>query len=151
MGNTELKQWLKEYLRFKDIYDGEIKEIQDSKKGVEVIYEDRKERYAVYQRLADVDSPEDEEYICTQSSKENVDYLLSSWECFRKFSKLTIIFADPTANQKWVLKPYLHAKISDNPKKGIISLFQSSKGMLKEDVPRWKCFENSESIDEDEQ
>ena len=58
---------------------------------------------------------------------KTIKYLIDNWKKFIINPKLKIIFVNPAQNEKWLICPFTHDKISDREaiELGINTLFQS--------------------------
>ncbi|MBR9690286.1 hypothetical protein GOV08_01240 [Candidatus Woesearchaeota archaeon] len=131
MSVDNLTQWTILYVKNKDILKKEIKEYKIFKNYVEFEYLDaRKQTCYIYPTMkseARSDTKEGWKAVICLNTKANFDFLISNWENLIKNPKLSIIFVNPRLNQKWIVFPHTHNKITEKAslKLGLQTLFES--------------------------
>ena len=65
-------------------------------------------------------------FVCL-NKKENINFIIKNWEDLIKYEKIKFIMVNTDVNEKWILCPHIHNRISDKGslKVGLFSLFQS--------------------------
>ena len=121
-----LKTWMINYLEHKDMMTNEIKEIKDKDTSIEVVYENSSKEFLIQPELENLDLTK-EIGIVFLNNKENLDQVIKNWTSLKKNEHIIIYFVNPEIDQKWILKPYIHAKIADQStlKKGLKALAES--------------------------
>jgi len=139
-GGIMLKEWTHNYLKNKDILHKRISTITD--KGDYILVENKDETHIIVivkEKMVDVDKVLDlfKKYqkkhkaqkltLVLNNNKKNLDLLIKSWKKFVEFTSLTVIFANPEMNDKWIVSPAIHDRIADkkNLKQGLVSMFQT--------------------------
>jgi len=121
-----LIEWTKHFVQVKYLGLKDLKE-QDktisfnltSKKYLVEIHEEFPERVSAIKDTNQI--------IVTLNTKKNVKTMISNMNELAKNQNLTIVYANPTQNHKWLIKPYTHMLIADKKslKTGIMSLFDT--------------------------
>ncbi len=85
------------------------------------------ERVIVDDKLSADQASDAPDMIVCLNTKANVDTLIRSWEEFSKPDNLTMVFANPETNEKWLLKPHHHDKVADKKslKQGLLSMSEA--------------------------
>lgn len=130
--SDRLKDWAIHFLKHKDIFQKNLKEIKEDESGFIAEFNSKTEKYVIQDNLEFENIPK-EEYTCyvTLNTQKNFAKLLSEWRILISFPKLKIIFVEKISNGKhWIISPYLHDKISDKAslKTGLKSLYEAAKG-----------------------
>lgn len=153
----DLKEWLANYLKWKDQVDHALKDIKTDKNSLEAIYEDRKAKFLVVETLTkeDLAKAQDKSYkgICTKNSEENFSFLILHWNELVKLQGFMLLFVNLNLGEKWVLFPSTHNAIAekDTLEQGLRTMFEMANGKIAEAKPSKKpLFEPSEDGDEDE-
>jgi hypothetical protein len=128
----DLKEWIIEYVKNRDVFRKSIKSIEDNGSDVVITYKSTIEHCVISPVLADVLSDLDDKknmVVVTSNKKENLKTLIDSWQTLINFPSLTIYFVNPksTTEQKWVIRPHLHNKVADDDalKPGLQSIFST--------------------------
>ncbi len=129
----DLYKWTAEYIRFRDVMlrrianieekHGEIK-VTEKNKTIKtyIIREDLKE---AIEEIHTNHKKEEHLYITCLNTKQNAETLIKEWKKILKFKDITIIFSHPGTNEKWLIHPQTHNKISEEKqlKESIMTLF----------------------------
>jgi hypothetical protein len=156
----DLKEWLTNYLKWKDQVDRSLKEIKVEKSGIEAVYEDRKAKFLVIDKLTkeELTKAQGGTYkgICTKNSEDNFSFLVEHWNEFVRLSGLMLVFVNLELGEKWILFPATHNSIAEKEtlEQGLRTMFEMANGKIAEAKPSKKpMFEQSdeeEADDEDE-
>lgn len=120
----DLREWLVLHIRHKDVFARKLQEVEETPSGATFKFKDRVLTGVVMDVLSEPDV-QGETIIATLNTPENVEYLIAHWDAFVD-PGLTVVFANPSLNEKWALKPALHARIHDGDiEQGIRSLASS--------------------------
>jgi hypothetical protein len=113
---NKLLEWIIFYAKNKDIIKKEIKEYKILKNYVEFEYKDKKHIYYAYPNLTDdiIEASKDGwiTVVCL-NNPENLKYTVSNWDKLIKNPKFSMIFANPKTNQRWIIFPHTHNKITE--------------------------------------
>ncbi len=129
-----LRDWIINYLKNKDIVSKEIQSIKENIDGFDFVLETAKGMKFV------IVAPEfsvDESFfsrislnaiiLVVNNSNKNLDFLITNWQKFVINPKLCIFFVNPklTSNAKWILYPFTHNSLIDKGslRQGLESLF----------------------------
>lgn len=111
-----LLEWIIFYVKNKDIMKKEIKDYKVLKNYVEFEFKDKKQLYYAYPEL---NKEVLERYsdgwvtIVCLNNKENINFVVSNWDKLTKNPKFQMIFVHPSSNQRWIIFPYTHDKITE--------------------------------------
>ena len=121
--NMDLYEWTKHFIKYKDVISRRIKTTKfldttihiEEKTGIKkiyLVYENLEEGIKASSKLKD-----EKGIIVTLNTKTNVDVLRDNWkEILKKDQDITILFAHPGTNEKWMIHPETHAKINEERK-----------------------------------
>ncbi|MBW3011220.1 hypothetical protein KY335_03425 [Candidatus Woesearchaeota archaeon] len=134
-----LKDWTLTYLKNRDVLLKRISKIEDldqyllvSNKDethiVVIVKENISDIKPILDQFRDLEKKHkaDKLTLVVLNQKENVNMVVKEWEKLIVFPTLSIVFANPKANSRWIIAPYVHNRIADpkNLKQGIMSMFQ---------------------------
>lgn len=134
----KLHEWTENFIKFRNLIRKnkvEFKSSLDEKIEVEITIKGNveKEIYFIGDKiehliplLKNVEKNKKYYLVCL-NLKENIESVHNNWNILSKIENLYIIFVEPNKNEKWILKPHLHNKISDDEtlKEGLFSLQNS--------------------------
>lgn len=125
----KLQEWTQIFLKQRDILKKEIAEIiEKDDEHLIISYTNGTQHVAITGKKLLVECLEEHPlYISILNSKENVTTLAHNWKKFAAEKQLTIIFVEPKKNEKWLIKPHLHEKISEDEAlvPGLMSMHES--------------------------
>lgn len=128
----ELKEWTKYYIKFKDAMKKRIKEIHEKEYGYVVEEKNGNKTYYVINHIqegiAHLDNLKGEKiYFVTPNTKTNIKETITQWKQLCEHKELTIIYANPKANESWLLHPHTHANVSEQESlaQGLQTLYES--------------------------
>lgn len=118
-----LYDWTKQYILFKDTLIKKIKKIDCLEKSILVEEKIIKKEYYVVEKLENHNlqnkeikqTKEKKIIISVLNTKSNIDYLIEKWAFFSE-NEITIMFAHPGTNEKWIIHPKTHNKIVEKEK-----------------------------------
>lgn len=134
-----LTKWTLTYIKNRDVMLKKISKVEDKKEYILVTNKDETHIvYIVKEKLTSLApimrrfKELEEEHkankftLVLYNQRQNLDQVISAWDNLLDLEKLTIVFANPETNEKWVVAPYVHDKIADpqNLKNGLVSLFE---------------------------
>lgn len=141
MDKKSLLDWITIFIQSKDAYVGDLVNI---KKATEfdliAIYNNKEENIIVLPQIKNFDEFYEKLkkdvmiIIVVPNTKENFEIILENWKRLIDFDKLTIYFVNPDSQTetKWVIKPHMHNKISDDRslKTGLETMFKSVQEVI---------------------
>lgn len=117
-----LREWMILYVKHRDALQKKLRDVKEEQNSVRFQFS---EYVLTGLALDELRLPkiEGKTIIVTLQKKENIDFFVREWKAFAAHPDLTVVFANPKKNEKWVIKPALHDKISDGPlEQGIMSM-----------------------------
>ncbi len=133
-----LLEWAKKYVRHKDMHTKAIRSVEE--KGSALLVAEHQGKKMVYcMPLLSVYQPSAEyagHLLVSYNTRKNIEALFKGWDFFSKQKDLTIIFLNPMHHDsKWVLKPYIHNRITEPSalKKGLLAMMQEGIEMDESD------------------
>lgn len=140
-----LKEWTKTYFLNKDLLRGKKPKVEEKEDHIIITNEDESHVIVIVkEKLQDLSNvlkrfdelekqyPGAKLTLVLYNMKENVELVAKSWDALVKKQNLTILFANPDTNNKWILTPYIHNKIADvkKLKSGLISLYSTVEPVI---------------------
>jgi len=124
-----LIEWTEQYIRFKDAMKKNIKEIRTEKNKLIIKEKNEEKEYLIEEKLDKTieNLKEKKQIIVCLNTKENLNTLINKWDEVKNKKKLTIIFVQLETNDKWLIQPHTHDKISENISEGLKTLYESIK------------------------
>lgn len=125
-----IAEWAETYLRHRDLFERKLVRIE--RRGTDddaTLTLERKDGTRTCRAVGTLSGDPKEllkkDLIITKNLRKNVEYLLKHWALFAAQEGLKIVFANTTANEKWVLIPHSHDQLLDEgPEKGLWALFE---------------------------
>lgn len=106
----KLKEWTEIFLKHRDLSRKEIEKFENAQDGFLLkTKKGEEQKVVVAEELQNVDA---RVLVCINTTK-NVDVLIEHWKDFATRKDQLIVFSNPKTNQKWLIRPHLHAKIAD--------------------------------------
>jgi len=126
----DLKEWSINFIKHKDIFTGKLIDFKIEDNLIEFNFKDRKQLYVIMPLLNEsIKRYLKEGYVSVVclNKRENVKFLIVSWNLFIKYSKLNFIFVNPKLNEKWGIYPSMHHFVAEKESfaLGIKSLFET--------------------------
>ncbi len=134
-----LREWAIIYVKNKDIMQKSITSIDENVDGFDFIVRKASgdQFFLVRPGFSDVDEivskGEDKQLgLVVLNTRENLDRVISGWDKLCKLRGLCIYFVNPKSNDKWLLFPYTHERITERAalRKGLESLFSMVESFL---------------------
>ncbi len=128
---AETKEWFLNYIRHRDIVEKTIINIKESKDKIFIEYKNKTTKVIIMPLVNGVDglleelNASEEVTLVTLNNKKNLRSIIGVWEKLSAYSKFRIMFVNPKENEKWIINPYTHSKISPNIEKGLKGLFET--------------------------
>jgi L-ribulose-5-phosphate 3-epimerase UlaE len=137
----DLIEWATTYIKHRDIMRQQIASIETKDSIIHVKNKDKKVHdYFIEESLTNIKalleaakkSDKDQNYfihIITKNTENNLNILIQRWQQFCIHERLTVYFVNQNSitEKKWIVKPWLHNKISDpdSLETGLKSLFST--------------------------
>jgi hypothetical protein len=135
----DLKEWTIQHIKQKDMVTKDLISYKEEGDNVLVEYkEGRKSTYYCQENLelAKIKVIKEEELACfvCMCNEHNFKTLADNWDLFKTKKSLTFILLNPELAEKWVIKPFVHAKIADPAtlKQGLRTMYETCLGTSKE-------------------
>ena len=97
----------KDLISYKEEDDRVMCDYKEGKKGVYYFGENLN-----LSKIKPVKPDETVTFVCL-CNEHNFKMLVDNWDLFKQKTNLSFIFLNPKLAEKWVIKPYVHAKIAD--------------------------------------
>lgn len=134
----DLKEWTVHHIKQKDLIKKDLVSFKEENDRVLCEYKDGKATYYCNEnlelsRMKEVANDEVAYFVCA-CNEHNFKLLLENWNLFKTKQGLTFMFLNPSLAEKWVIKPYVHAKIADPAtlKQGLRTMYNTCMGINKE-------------------
>ena len=123
----KLDEWTKIFIKQRDLIKREVINIEQTINGFVVTTKKGEQRTILVEEKLEAEMNEQVKMISCLNTKENVNFLTENWKVFSKQEDLIIIFANPTTNEKWLIKPHHHAKIAEEEslKQGLMAMYDA--------------------------
>lgn len=116
-----LYDWTEVFLKQRDVHHRLMESLDKTNSGFE---QKNKDRTVIHVKVSEqLEADAQYEIIVCLNTQENVHALVQHWDLFVQANPL-IIFAHPSSNEKWLLKPAMHAKVADEEslEQGLLSM-----------------------------
>lgn len=125
----DLKEWTRIFIKQRDLIKREIATIEELPDGFMLHLHAGGQRLVIVEERLQATDKQPSMIVC-KNTVANVQELVKEWKQFTIDPALTIVFAHPVTNEKWLVKPHLHNKIADNEslEMGLIAMQQSISG-----------------------
>ncbi len=135
----DLKEWIIHHVKQKDLVKGDLVSYKEEQDRVVCDYkEGRKGTYYCCENLelSKIKTVKDDEtssFVCV-CNEHNFKMLVDNWDLFKKKQNLAFIYLNPNIAEKWIIKPFVHAKIADpvSLKQGLRSMYDTCMGASRE-------------------
>jgi hypothetical protein len=134
----DLKEWLANYLKWKDQVDHALKDVKVEKDVLTAAYEDKKVSFLLADKLTDetVKHLAEGKFkgVCTKNIEDNFSFLITRWDALAAIPNLMMIFVNLELGEKWILFPSTHNMIADKEtlKQGLRTMFDLANGKVPE-------------------
>lgn len=128
---SELKNWLKAFLKNKDTLTKSIVHMEEADDTIFVEYTSKKHLFIIHPHfehkqhlLTQLESKEHPITLVTLNTKKNLLQTINWWDILIEHPNLSIYFVIPSRNDKWIIHPTTHDKIIERNtlEKGLKSL-----------------------------
>lgn len=124
----DLTNWCKNYIQSRDAMERKLVSVDDKGEQLLVTYKNRVVTFVPQTVLDDSAAKIDGIVtVVTLQTPANFNILLNKFGEFAKNPNLMVIFVNPVVEEKWLLKPHVHAAVADKSslKAGLTSLYQT--------------------------
>ena len=135
----DLKEWTIHHIKQKDLVTKDL--VSYKEEGDKILCEYKEGRKATYycwtnlelEKIKIIGNNETATLVCN-CNEHNFKVLVDNWNLFKIKQNLTFIFLNPALAEKWVIKPFVHAKIADPStlKQGLRTMYETCMGTSKE-------------------
>ncbi len=135
----ELKEWTIHHIKQKDALTKDL--VSYKEEGESIICDYKEGRKGIYyfsenlelSKIKAVAENEASTLVCL-CNEHNFKLLVDNWNLFKTKQNWTFIFLNPEMAEKWVIKPYVHAKIADPAtlKQGLRTMYDTCMGTSKD-------------------
>ncbi len=131
----DLKEWCVHHIKQKDIIKRNLISYKHEKNKVLCEFKESNAIY-YYEKNLDLNFIKDFDdkkmifFVCN-CNEYNFKLLVDNWNLFKKNSNLTFIFVNESFSDKWIIKPFIHAKIAESStlKQGLRSMYDLCIGI----------------------
>ncbi|MFH0870284.1 MAG: hypothetical protein V1866_04480 [archaeon] len=134
----DLKEWTVHHIKQKDLMKKDLVSFKEENDRVLCDHKDGKATYHCNENLdmgkmKAIPADETTYFVCL-CNEHNFKVLLENWNLFKTKQGLTFMFLNPGLAEKWVIKPFVHAKIADpvTLKQGLRTMYNTCMGINKE-------------------
>ena len=131
---NDIREWAVHHIRQKDMLKRDLVSFKEEKDRVFCEY---KEGHATYycwenlelEKLKQVKEDESAYFVCI-CNEHNFKVLAEHWDLWKTRQGFTFIFLNPGLAEKWVIKPFVHARIADPAtlKQGLRTMYDTCMG-----------------------
>jgi hypothetical protein len=133
-----LKEWAVHHIKQIDAVKKNLVSYKEENDKVLCEYRESKATYyctenLMLEKLKSIKEDEAAYFVC-MCNEHNFKILADNWDLFKAKPGLNFIFLNPDLAEKWIIKPYVHAKIAD-PKtlrQGLRTMYDTCMGTSKE-------------------
>ena len=123
---AQLKEWMQIYLKSRDAIQKVITGFENLN-GDFVVHKNSTDiLFLIRPEFTNTDEIADKAVgLVVLNTKKNLNFVISNWDTLSKLKGLCIYFVNPKSNDKWMLFPYTHDRITEKSalKRGLESLF----------------------------
>jgi hypothetical protein len=130
----DLREWAVHHIKQKDLVKHDL--ISFKEEAGRVVCEYKEGRGVFYCKenldldlMKPVPNDENATFVCL-CNEHNFKLLVDHWDLFKTKSNFSFIFLNPSLAEKWVIQPYVHAKIADPAtlKQGLRTMYDTCMG-----------------------
>ena len=130
----KLTEWVVQHVKQKDIIKGDLTSYKEEQSKVVCEYKETKATYFCEENLSlekikSVNDNETNFFVC-KGNEHDFKLLTDNWNLFKTKKNLAFIFLNPSMQEKWVIKPYVHSKIAQAAtlKQGLRTMYDTCMG-----------------------
>ena len=124
----DLLTWTEHYIKSRDAMERKLKTLERKGDTIVATYKDKTVTFLPQAALDEKHIPADGfvTIVCLQN-QSNFNALVANFSRYSQNPHLTMMFLNPQLNEKWSLKPAIHASVADksNLKTGLQALYQT--------------------------
>jgi hypothetical protein len=110
----DLQEWTHIFIKQRDLVKRELSDIKPEGNGFLLVRKDGTTARAVVAEELNAEALQEKPVLITcLNTKKNVKVLALRWRDFSSSPELLVVFANSKTNEKWLLKPHLHARVAD--------------------------------------
>jgi hypothetical protein len=135
----DIKEWAVHHIKQKDLVTKDLVSYKEEEGKVLCEYkEGRKATFYCMENL-ELDKikkaldNEASNFVCI-CNEHNFKVLVDNWDLFKTKQNWTFIFLNPEMAEKWIIKPFIHAKVADPStlKQGLRTMYETCMGTSKD-------------------
>lgn len=132
--SEELKEWIIENIKHKDIFQKKIVKIEEKGEQVIVEYKDKTHYFVIMPHIKELngiitDFAQKHISLVVYNTMENLEAVIKNWARLSELPMLNIYFVNPhsAADKRWIIYPFTHNKITEDNslRRGMLSMFES--------------------------
>ena len=135
----DLQEWALQYIKQKDMIKQDLVSYKAEENKVLCEYKEGKKSVFLCKENLELDEikniKKDETFflVCL-CNEHNFKVLANNWDLFKTKQNLTFIFLNQNIAEKWIIKPFIHAKIADPKtlKQGLRTMYETCLGTAKQ-------------------
>ncbi|MBU1199431.1 MAG: hypothetical protein KKF46_06990 [Nanoarchaeota archaeon] len=135
----DLKEWAVQYIKQRDMVKQDLVSYKEEENKVLCEYKEGKKAVFLCKENLELDNikniKKDETFflVCL-CNEHNFKVLADNWDLFKTKQNLTFIYLNPNIAEKWIIKPFIHAKIADpiTLKQGLRTMYETCQGTAKQ-------------------
>jgi hypothetical protein len=133
-----LKEWTVHHIKQKDLVKKDLISFKEEEDRVVCECKDGNTTYYCrenleHEKIKAVPEKDIAYFVCA-CNEHNFKLLVDNWDLFKTRKDFTFIFLNPSLAERWIIKPYIHAKIADpiTLKQGLRTMYNTCLGINKE-------------------
>jgi hypothetical protein len=130
----DIKKWVIEYIKHRDVLEKSLKEIEEIGPGELLIIKFDANIHCIINddmetAISLIPDKDQNSILVVPNKKKNLKSLMKNWNSLSQYKMLKIIFVNPdsSTDKRWIIIPYIHNRISDSNtlSRGLKTLFES--------------------------
>jgi len=143
-----LIEWIKLYIKNKDVMLKNLKSIEVVRNEVRVKYKDKEHLFIIEPFIGELDffidilrgMSDSGISLVVLNSKENLKKIIEKWNILKEFKLANIFFVNPFSktDKRWIIYPYTHSRISEEEslELGLNTMFETVEPVTEESVKK---------------
>lgn len=131
---NDLKEWTVSYIKQKDSIKHDLVSFKEEGNRIACEYKEAHGAYYCWENLEldaikKIPVEEAASFVCL-ANEHNYKLLVDNWDLFKARPNWTFVFLNPGLAEKWIIKPFIHAKIADpgTLKQGLRTMYETCLG-----------------------
>jgi hypothetical protein len=122
----DLPTWAEHYLRSRDAFEQQLVSLERTATGLLATYKKKTVTVVTQDVLGALPENKGPVLLVTAQTDENFKTLVKEFSTYAANQELTMLFVNPKLNEKWSIKPAVHASVADKEslKAGLTTMFQ---------------------------